>query len=90
MSADTVSPTSFRAFVLSSSLHAAIVALALLVRRRLAAYVPGGLRAALRSVVDGGVRVVGTLLREGTPLGVQMGMEAWAFSAAGLMRVCRR
>ena len=28
MSADTVSPTSFRAFVLSSSLHAAIVALA--------------------------------------------------------------
>ena len=30
MSADTVSPTSFRAFVLSSSLHAAIVALALL------------------------------------------------------------
>jgi MATE family multidrug resistance protein len=61
------------------------IALALLVRRRLAAYVPGGLRAALRSVVEGGVRVVGRLLREGTPLGVQMGMEAWAFSAAGLM-----
>lgn len=61
------------------------LALALLVRRRLAAYVPGGLRVALRAVAEGGIRTVSRLLREGAPLGVQMGMEAWAFSAAGLM-----
>ncbi len=61
------------------------VGLLLATRKVVEDYVPGGLRAAVRAAAHGGVRTLWRLLREGAPLGVQMGMEAWAFSAAGLL-----
>jgi MATE family multidrug resistance protein len=58
---------------------ASFFALRRLARAHIAALAPEGL---LHGVSVGTVR---QLLREGLPLGVQMGMEAWAFTTSGLM-----
>jgi MATE family multidrug resistance protein len=59
--------------------YAMLAGLVLLTRARTRELLPEGLWRLAH------LAPVGRLLREGLPLGMQMGMEAWAFSAAGIM-----